>query len=657
MPFWWKRRRKPWWGYRFRYKRLYRRKRKPRRYKRRRYNRRSTVRRRRRRRRKVRRKRPFINIKQWQPDCIKKCKIKGQTAFIVGGQGKQMRCYTTTKTATVPPRTPYGGGIGYEVYTLKYLYSEHIFQHNIWTASNILTDLCRYLRCTFYFYRHPFIDFIVQYDRQPPFNINKFSYPSTHPLSLLLAKHKKLVLSKETKPNGKLITKLTIKPPKQMINKWFFTDSFYKYPLCAIRAAALDLKYSYLGCCTENTQLNIYYLNQEFYSNAGWGITTQNAYKPYTNCPSLFKAKKPKQKQITVTINSYDASIALNTGYFQPDLLQVTEWQDGDTSWTKPAEYPVQYCIYNPQLDSGEQNAIYLSSIHTTSYEQPTKDPSILIVGLPLWQGLLGYFDYINEIKQAKDFLKTHICILKSPALIPHPQPGWKTGVIPLDKSFIEGKSFFGQTPTYHDSKYWYPTCEHQQEILNAIVACGPYIPKLDNQKYSTWELKAGYSFSFKWGGPQNNEKEIQNPADLGHYDVPDKMPGTIQIQNPAKQQTESLLHAWDFRRGYIKERALKRMYDNQTTDTSFQAASEYQPPRKRYLPTLQALQNKEKKIKECLHSLCEESTCQETPKNLEQLIKQQQQQQLELKRNILQLLADMKTKQRMLQLQTGLME
>nr|UHK05464.1 MAG: ORF1 [Torque teno midi virus] len=660
MPFWWRRRRKNWYGrnisYRFRkYKRRGRR-----RYARRRrwgrtapYRRR---RRRRRRRRKVRRKKPTIPVRQWQPDSIVRCKIIGNSALIVGSQGRQMNCYTNIKTKTVAPKTPYGGGFAYEVYSLKWLYSEHVFHQNIWTASNILKDLCRFLWVKFTVYRHPDTDFVLQFDRQPPFFINKFSYMGCHPQQLLLQKNKIILLSCKNKPTGKIKKSFRVKPPKQMLTKWFFTDSFYKVPLLALRAAAMDLRYSYLGCCNENMQLNVPYINQTFFKNAGWGIAT-STYQPYTPMPKTFYINKPKKDTFTFEPESYSDSIDYSKGYFSKRFLTVTQWGT-EKGQLGPAVLPVNYCIYNPNLDSGVGNQIYLSSIHSTSYDTPTKDPSVLIQGVPLWLGIWGFLEYINEIKQAKDFLETHVVMMKSPALIPHPDPGWTTGVLPIDFAFIQGNSFFNQPPNYHEKTFWYPKVANQLGILNSFAALGPFVPKRDNQTNSTWELKLHYKFCFNWGGPQITDKEVQNPADLGHYDVPDKLPGTIQIKNPAKQTPESFLQAWDYRRGFIKESALKRVYENQSTDTSFQAVTEEPQAKKRCLPILPALQNKNKKIKECLLSLCEESTSKEAPQtDLQQLILNQRHQQQQLKYNILQLLADLKQKQRMLQLQTGLVE
>ncbi len=109
-----------------------------------------------------------------------------------------------------------------EKFSLKYLYEEYKFYNNIWTHTNINKDLCRYLYVRFKFYRHQHTDFIVSYDRMPPFDLIKTSYTDMHPQNLLLSKHHKVLLSTKTNPTGKTHLTLKIKPPKQMINKWFF---------------------------------------------------------------------------------------------------------------------------------------------------------------------------------------------------------------------------------------------------------------------------------------------------------------------------------------------------------------------------------------------------------------------------------------------------
>ncbi len=158
---------------------------------RRRWPRRTARRRRRARRKKVRRKKQKLFLQQWQPDTIRKCKIKGTGIHIIGGNGAQFNCFTPNRFNWTPPLMPGGGGFGVETYSLQHLYNEHKLQNNIWTQSNKNLELVRYTGCWFKFYRHETIDFIVQYSRQLPMSLEKYTYPDSHPNSLLHAKHKK----------------------------------------------------------------------------------------------------------------------------------------------------------------------------------------------------------------------------------------------------------------------------------------------------------------------------------------------------------------------------------------------------------------------------------------------------------------------------------
>lgn len=577
-----------------------------------------------------------------------------------------MFCYTDSKDETVAPRTPYGGGFGLEVYNLKYLYEEYKLHNNIWTKTNIYKDLCRYLYCKITVYRHPQVDFILGYDRQPPFNLNKLTYPSTHPHQMLQHKHKKILLSTRTNPRGIIKKRFYIKPPKQMLSKWFFSSAFCKYSLFQLRGTVADLATSYIGQTAENQQLGIYYLNQAFYDHADWGAAKSTAYHPYTTAPTTsnlsftYKIGNSEEKTGVIKQDNYDNSVSYKDGWFQTALLKATALKIGSQSQYQ-ATLPVNQTLYNPNLDTGEDTVIYVTSIQTTTYDPPTRDTELTIPGLPLWLGLYGYLNYIIETKKTKEYLRTHCVMLKSPAFVPYSQIGITKALLVLDKSFIEGKSAYDQPPTFHDKAYWYPTIEHQINTLEAIVECGPYIPKLFKQLYSTWELKYTYNFCFKWGGPLITDAEVTNPEKQPVYDVPDTFQQRIQIQNPEKITTESLIHNWDIRRGFIKEAALKRMCSNISIDTAFQADADYQPQKKkkRYLPKINQQEEENQELLNCLHSLCEESSCQDPKEetDLQILIQQQREYQHKLKRNILQLLADMKHKQRMLQLQTGLLE
>nr|UHK03812.1 MAG: ORF1 [Torque teno midi virus] len=671
MPWWWKRRRRPWFG---RYKRkarrnkFYRRKR----FNRRRRNYKPTRRhkRRKRRYRKVRRKRKTIPVLQWQPDSITKCKIKGLGIMVLGAEGKQLICYTPMKTQYLPPKAPMGGGFGVEKYTLSYLYEEFIFHNNIWTKSNITKDLCRYLYCRFTFFRDPRTDFIISYQRQPPFDLTKFTYASTHPHQMLLDRHHKVLFSKDTKPNGKYSVKFLIKPPKQMISKWFFTKHFCQHTLALIKASACNFRCSYLSCSNRNQLVNITYLQQKFYQNSNWGMYA-TTYKPYNEISTSIKfTYKSGNSEKTYSPNTdaphdktpftnYDAAVSYDWGWFSPKVLASTKVENGPTeTHATQAITPISVARYNPNTDNGKGNKIYIKDILKNSYSPPERDPDIILEGFPLWLGLYGFLSWVVQTKHEKNYLQ-HCCVmLQSPSITPYSNIGEQNTYLPLDQTFITGKAPYDEYLNENMKVKWWPNVNRQMQTLNAIVESGPYIQNYSEDKYSNWELKYKYLFCFKWGGPQNNEPDVADPKSLPTYPTPDTVSKSIQIVNPEKLSSESILHSWDFRRGIVTPKAFKRMLDNISTDTEFQPTTEPAKKKPRTGPQLLIQTPEEEEIQSCLHSLCEENTCQETQeKTIQQLIQQQQQQQEQLKYNLLKLMFDLKEKQKMLQLQTGLLE
>jgi len=573
-----------------------------------------------------------------------------------------MDCFTTDKFKYVPPKVPYGGGFGVENYTLEYIYREYTFHNNIWTKSNILQDLCRFLHCKLVFYRHVDTDFVIAYSRQPPHDLNKWTYPGTHPHQLLLQKHHKIIFSRASIPNGKYKKTIHIKPPKQMLSKWFFTKPFAKYSLFLLQGAAVNFRYSYLSASNENMLVSLLSLNPQFFQNLDWAQNTgNNAYHPYPNIDLNIKFKW-KNKQGTISEESmnlkgqnYLHSINYATGWFKTKFLNAFEIP---TSGSHAATIPMVGGRYNPMEDDGKGNKIYLSSTLTGSWAPPQTDKTLLIEELPLWLGLFGFISYCKTMKNT-DYLKSSVVILECKAIKCAAQIGGCTRYVPIDYEYTQGKKPYDQIIFPADKSYWYPSVYWQLKTLNAIVESGPFIPQYSEEKYSTWELKYKYYFYFKWGGAQKPEDDIRNPAQLATYDVPDTEPKRLQITNPAKQATETIIHPWDYRRGIIKPKAIKRMYQHLETDSEFQYSQTETPQKKRQRFSA-ALQNPQEKIQEiqtCLLSLCEEPTCQESDQTIHQLIQQQREQQQQLKYSILKLLFDLKDKQKMLQLQTGLLE
>nr|UHM26782.1 MAG: ORF1 [Torque teno midi virus] len=671
MPFFWRRRNR-YWGprhFRRRFKRRWSTRRRP--LRRRRRHRRTLRRRKRRRRTKVRRKKKTITIKQWQPDSIRKCKIKGMGVLVLGAEGKQFVCYTNVRQSSTPSQAPGGGGFGCMQFSLGYLYEEYKFRNNIWTHTNINYDLCRYIHCRLTLYRHPETDFIIRYDRQPPFNIEPLTYIMCHPQNMLLAKHKIILLSKSSKPNGKLKKKVIIKPPKQMITKWFFQEHFSTAGLFQLSAAAANLQYSHIGCCNKNQMNTFFCLNLSFYQQGNWAAHHGTVpYKPYPTCPTTlwywdadnytkdqmadttFRAKHGFQ----VKADTYEDSVSYDTGFFNTKVLTAKMVTTDKDPASHTGTLPVVVCRYNINKDTGKGNTIWLHSNLTTSYDKPTTDKTIIIQGMPIWMMLYGWPSYVQHVKNVPDFFLSYSLLMQSPAIEYASQPGQTPIVFPLDQTFVNGKPPYGQPLTYNDKIRWYPDIYNQLEIINNIVTTGPYVPKYSNTRNSTWELQYSYNFLFKWGGPEQTDQPIADPSSQPVYDALDKQSATIQIRNPANQKFETLLHPWDSRRGIIKKTALKRIYDNLSIDTDMQPDDFTPKKRKITGPCLTAPETQDQEIKSCLHSLCEESTWQEAQeeKSLLQLIQQQREQQQQLKYNILKVISEMKEQQNLLKLQTG---
>lgn len=557
---------------------------------------------------------------------------------------------------------PWGGGFSVQNYNLKYLYSEYQYHNNIWTSSNSQKDLCRYTGGYIKLFRHDTQDFVFSYDLQPPHELTKYTFPSCHPHQMLLQKRHKILLSKQTNPKGKLYRKIRFKPPKQMMNKWFFAKNFSPTSLIVFKAAVCNFRQANLSGKNQNMLVNCLSLNLSFYKNPYWAQKpTSGGYKPYNNIQSELKyvvkqgGQEVQKSMDAKATTDYTISISYEKGWFGPNFLSAIKI--GEIA-SPTATHQILTVRYNPNIDNGNNNQIYCTSTLASSWAPPTKDKQLLIEGMPLWLGLYGYYSFVRSVK-TEDFLRAHVICIRSPALYCYPEIGSCDTYVFIDPEFIVGKRPYDQLITKQQKALWYPDMHWQKKTMNALVESGPFIPKLSDETYSNWELNSRYCFYFKWGGPYTDEPDIANPEMLPTYDVPDSMQKTIQIVNPEKQSPETIIHPWDYRRGLIKEKALKRMCSNISTDTEFQPVTETTPKKKpRLRATLPNPEEETQEIQKCLHSLCEESTYQEEEEtNLRQLIQHQQYQQQKLKYNMLKLIIDIKEKQRIIQQQTGLLD
>lgn len=481
-----------------------------------------------------------------------------------------------------------------------------------------------------------------------------------HPIALLLSQHKKIILSKKSDPKGKNRVTLTIRPPKQMITKWFFTKQFALFDLLQIQAAACTLNYPKLGCCNENLIISIFYLNPQFYQDTTWAQHAEAPYLPYqTIKTTLTYQYKIGNTTGTYTPNffndkstqGYYKSINIDTGWFSPKILNTQAVLDGTT---KLGNIPVNAARYNPEIDDGRGNEIYLVSIVSGHYQKPTED-NLLFRGLPLWLMFFGLYSFLQKVK-GTSFMEIHMFIIKSEYILPKHHDTTRPFFPFIDLNFVNGKNPYNSYISTTQKQLWYPNCTHQVESINNFVKCGPFVPKLDNDRDSTWELPFKSTFYFKWGGPQMPNQNVSDPKEKTSYIVPDTVQQGLQIKNPLKQTAQSLLHEWDYRRGLIKTKAFKRMLENLSIESDVCQPTETPRKRQRIENSLHYQEEENQEIKACLLSLCESSSSEkeEEEKNLLHLIQQQQQQQKQLKLQLLTLIKDLKEKQNALQLQTG---
>ncbi len=235
--------------------------------------------------------------------------------------------------------------------------------------------------------------------------LEKYTYAYAHPYNLLQQKHKVIIPSLKTQPlNRKTYIKVAIKPPRQMSTKWFFQDHFSNQGLLTLYSSVIDLRYSHLSCCNSNQLITFYSLNGQFYKNGNWGYvaTTTTPYTPYNGAASGQYTGKDYtgKKTITTTIKttSYAESVSYENGWFNNQLLQIAYP-------TSPSLVsPLIQSRYNPTIDTGVGNKVWVSSLLKTSLGPPETDTQLILEGLPLWQLFWGFLSYITKKKMTNTF-------------------------------------------------------------------------------------------------------------------------------------------------------------------------------------------------------------------------------------------------------------
>nr|UGV39335.1 MAG: ORF1 [TTV-like mini virus] len=572
-----------------------------------------------------------LKLLQWQPHYIRKLSIKGMYPMIMTTKDRlsnNLNCYLES----IASHDQHGGG-GFSIcnFSLMTLYLENLQLRNWWTTSNDNMPLIRYLGCTITLYRQAELDYLFYYNNEYPMNATLTTYQSTHPSAMLLNKHTLIMTCKKHNRNKKPYKKIKIKPPSQLLNKWYFQYDIANTPLLQTMTTAASLDRMFLNSTAVSSTIGIRVLDTEGFLNHAWKHNGTSPYEPRPH-QICFAAQNGEAiheidiANLTVlgSVTDYTHGTIINavtpkelpTGWQQGNTQQfkniqkklyaaltdsknwgnifLPDWLYGERrmiTTNKSVKELVEYfkdksklqegfvektqkwkeLRYNPFADKGAGNILYLIDIgdqlHSTDWTPPT-NKDVVTTDLPLWALTWGYLDFQRKCKEYTDIDTNCIAVIQSPYFYPKPTPKF---IVPLDDSFWNGHSPYMTegNKTASDWHNWHPKVRFQTLSINTIATSGPATTKLPNN-IST-EAHIRYRFYFKIGGQPPPMSVLKKPDEQPKFPVPNNLLQTTSLQNPTTP-FEYLLWNFDERRGELTKSATKRI-------------TEYQKPEKTLLP------------------------------------------------------------------------
>nr|UGV34673.1 MAG: ORF1 [TTV-like mini virus]UGV34686.1 MAG: ORF1 [TTV-like mini virus]UGV39556.1 MAG: ORF1 [TTV-like mini virus] len=557
----------------------------------------------------VRRKLKSLILREFQPPCIHKTKIKGSVPLLWGPIERFNHNYELYELSTAPPKIPSGGLFSIKNFSLEALYAEQKYCRNIWTKSNNNLPLVRYTGCKFKIYRSLHTDLIVSYSNSLPLTANLDMYQSMHPGIHTLLHHKIIIPRKKDNTYKKSYKTIRIKPPTPLLNKWYFQHDIAATPLVQIRTSAISLDEYYINFKSISTTISIWFLstaiqnyNFKFNPTSGYWCRKHNDQPIY-----LWSTKNGQpitkdtlfinltflgnttdfQEGDGLTWGADEATYLKNNSrqhwgnpFFNRYLMQdkpvyfttvnVTTiyriWQTaphGTTPETKKIENSVTFTLtdltdqlrYNPLNDKGSKNTAWLQSLKadTTKIEPPAETSIYRTSYLPLWVLLHGFEDFQKKNHTVQAIDTDYMIIIQSN--FRNQQVIDTLPIIDLD--FIQGRSPYENAVDTKDRERWHPCIQMQQQSLATITSSGPGSPK--QPPLQAIEAKMDYTFYFKWGGNPPPMETITDPATQPEIHIPTNFLRTNSLQNPTTRP-ETLLYQFDERRGLITDKAIKRL-------------------------------------------------------------------------------------------------
>lgn len=619
---------------------------------------------------KVKRKRRFkkklkLTIEQFQPTTINKCKIKGTRCLFQGSPLRMSNNYIEYANSTVPDDTPGGGGWSLQIFSLENLYDDFLKLRNIWTKSNAGLPLVRFLGSKFKFYQSDETDYIVNYDRCWPMKDTPIKHADSSPVGMFMKKHKITVPSRKTQLRKKPFKVKFIKPPAQMLNKWYFQQDLCKIPLLMLTATSVSLRHPFCYPEAKSNNITLTCLNTLLFQKPNFkNFPTTSGYSPKTgqyqdhHDPDTFDAylyayhdPNPKPSDVGIEINKSNIiqkqlKFLGNTKEFESGIFITSSWENKQSSWGNPffndhldidttqiyitdmTPYqasqlskqaldktfhltktdPLFYKYrYNPETDTGEKNKIWLVSNSTAQSWQPPDNPQIIFDGFPLYILLWGWPDFIKKAKIVVDPDENYILVIQTDQFHGPKMPFY----VLIDSTFIEGTNPYTEgtehsvpPPTPYNYEHWYPKLEFQLQSIEKICQCCPGCSRPAYKHYMQAYCK--YTFYFKWGGCPKELQKAYDPCLQPKWTTPDNIPGRLEISNPnTNPKTE--IYSWDWNSDYITEECIERIREytpNNKTTVSISANKALPKSKKASLEDQSHTKEEEKKLQQQLQLL-----------------------------------------------------
>nr|UGV35878.1 MAG: ORF1 [TTV-like mini virus] len=539
-----------------------------------------------------------IKLRQWQPTMIRKCNIKGHLCLFTCGKGRINHNYILTSESIVPTGEPGGGGWAIMQLTLGALWDEHIHFRNWWTSSNQGLPLCRYVRCTFKFYKSKDTAYIVTPQLYPPFEVTRDTYLNTQPLRHLM--NRKSFIVPKRQDNKKPYVRKKFNPPNLLMNKWYFQQDLLNQPLIILHITACSFSQPYAPKDQISTNITLITLNTNLFKNCLFDIQENAPYMTsITGTTRTCLYTEGNGTQLTTVQNSIPLweTEAYREGQKVTSYSTYTYNTNGTTTlprnmWGNPFHYRYHHpdvkiyygpfptesnktpnvslitslfdeCRYNPFKDKAKGNTVYLKPTHTpvTSIEQEPTDENLKISDFPLWLIFWGWIPWLFKSKPIHHIYESWFIVVKSEYITPK-----KPCYVFLDHYFTHPPEHSTDL-TETDKTKWHPRYEYQEYSLEEIAKTGPFTPKIVDTK----QIQADclYNFYFKWGGCPAPMETITNPAEQERYPIPNYFSQGPQTQDPATPK-QHYLYDFDEQDELITKKTAKRLKRDYAFGTYF---------------------------------------------------------------------------------------